>query len=255
VGPDVPPRLRRLVPADGTTTPDEAIRALDLGARAPPDRPYLVLNMVSSADGKATLEGKTKGLGNEADHQIFHHLRTQADAVMVAAGTLRAERYGRMVRDPGLREKRLREGLSAEPLAVVVSGRLEVPIDIPLLADPESHVVVLTSSRELLPAAPAVVEYLRGEGPPLDLAGLLGRLRTEHGVRSVLCEGGPTLNAALLHQGLVDELFLSMAPLLVGGAMGLTIVAGEALPEPAPLEIDWLLESEHNLFLRLRVRR
>ena len=81
----------------------------------------------------------------------------------------------------------------------------------------------------------------------------LRALRTEHHVRSILCEGGPTLNAELLRAGLVDELFLSVAPKLTGGTDPLTIVAGAALPEPAELDLVWLLEHEGELFLRLRV--
>lgn len=247
--------MRRLVPDAGALTADEAASGLDLGGLAPPGRPYVVLNMVASADGKAALAGRTKGLGNAADRELFHHLRTQVDAVMVGAGTVRAERYGRMVRDPRLREKREREGLAADPLAVVVSGRLDLPAELPLLQDPDSAVLVVTGSDAVLPPVPAAVGYARGAHGGVDLAAALALLRSERGVRSVLCEGGPTLNAELLRAGLVDELFLSVAPLLVGGAGGLTIVGGQALPAPAELRLVTLLESEGHLFLRLRVMR
>ena len=247
-------RLRRVLPGHAAVSADQAISGLRLGELAPPGRPYVVLDMVASADGKAALEGRTKGLSGPADRQVFHHLRTQADAVMVGAGTLRAERYGRMVRDPPLREKRRREGLAPDPLACLVSGRLDLPHDLPLLADPASRVVVLTASSASLPDAAAGVEYLRGAGRVLDLGPLVGRLRDEFGVRSILCEGGPTLNSSLLREGLVDELFLTVSPMLVGGD-AITIVAGEGLPAPVGLELISLLESGSHLFLRLRVRR
>ena len=252
---DAPLRLRRILPGHAAVCPDEAISGLRLGELAPPARPYLVLNMVASADGKATFDGRTRGLSSPADRQVFHHLRTQADAVMVGAGTLRAERYGRMVREPALREKRRREGLSPEPLACVVSGRLDLPHDLPLLADPESRVVVLTASHASVLEAAAQVEYVREVRDALELSPLLGRLRRELGVRSILCEGGPTLNSSLLREGLVDELFLTVSPMLVGGAGGITIVAGEPLPAPVALELVSLLESDSHLFARLRVRR
>ena len=248
-------RLRRLLPGHAAVTPDEAIAGLRLGELAPAGRPYLVVNMVATADGKAALEGRSKGLSGPADRRVFHELRTQADAVMVGAGTARAERYGPMLRDPALREKRRREGLAPDPLACVVSGRLDLPSDLPLLRDRDSRVLVLTASQAVLPEAEARIDYLRHPEGALDLRRLLERLREEHGVRSILCEGGPTLNASLAREGLVDELFLTLSPMIVGGAGQSTIVGGEALPASLELELAWVLESEGHLFLRLRVRR
>lgn len=248
-------QLARLHPAGGETTPDEAASGLSLAALAPPGRPYLVLNMVSTADGKVVLDGRSGGIGNEADRQLFHHLRTQVDAVMMGAGTLRAERYGRLVRDPRLRAKREREGLVPDPVALVVSGRLALAAELPLLQAAEQRVIVLTGSEgAVVDGAAAQMEYLRAPGGQLELAPLLGRLREEHGIRSVLCEGGPTLNAALLHEGLVDELFLSLAPKLAGGSHPLTAVAGSPLPEPAEMELVSALEGGGHLFLRYRLR-
>jgi riboflavin-specific deaminase-like protein len=245
--------VRRLLPDEGTVTVDEAASGLGLGERAPDDRPYLVLNMISTADGKATIEGRTRALGSEADRALFHHLRTQADAVMVGAGTLRIERYGRMVRLPELREKREREGLAPDPVAVVVSGRLLLPADIPLLADPDSRVVVVTAADGEIEGSAAEVDYLRTPGEPLELAPHLRALRSDHGVRSILCEGGPTLNWTLLREGLVDELFLTVAPKLAGGRDVPTIVTGDPLGQPLDLELVSLHEGEGELFLRYRV--
>lgn len=254
-----PIRLRSLFPGGGDTTPDEAAAGLRLGDLAPPERPYVVLNMVATLDGKAALGGRTAGLGSPADRELFHHLRTQADAVMAGAGTLRAERYGRVVREPARREKREREGLHADPLACVVSASLDGLAELPLLAVPEQRVAVLTAAFGELPPREARVEYVRadpagGDVGWVDLRAALGRLRVDWDVRSVLCEGGPTLNAELLAEGLVDELFLSVAPKLAGGADALTIVAGAALLEPAELELVWLLERHGELFQRWRRR-
>lgn len=250
--------LRRLFAAPAELTADEATTGLGLAGLAPPGRPYVVLNMVSSVDGKATFEGRTAGLGGRADRELFHELRTQADAVMVGAETLRAERYGRIVRDEDRREKRRREGLAPDPLACVVSASLSGLEDAPLLAEPEQPVAVLTGSERELGPTRASVAYVRaprarGRAGAVDLGAALGRLRRDHGVRSVLCEGGGNLNAELLRAGVVDELFLSLAPKLIGGAQGVTIVAGTPLPEPARLELASLLEHEGELFLRLRV--
>jgi riboflavin-specific deaminase-like protein len=243
--------VRQLFPERRDTSPAELVSGLSLGERAPEGRPYLVLNMVSSLDGKATLEGRTSGLSSELDRELFHELRTQADAVMVGAGTLREERYGRIVKTDELREKRRAAGLEPEALAVIVSARLALPRDLPILAEAGQRIVILTGSEHELEGAEAQVEYLRAGD---DLALLMARLREDHGVRSVLCEGGPTLNSHLLAAGLVDELFLSFHPLLAGGADALTIVAGRALVEPARLELVSLAESDGDLFSRWRIR-
>ena len=246
------PSVELLLPERRSTSPDDLASGLRLGDRAPGERPYVALNMVSSLDGKATLDWRTKGLSSELDRQLFHHLRTQADAVMVGAGTLRAERYGPLVKTDELREKRVREGLAPDPIAVVVSARLELPPDLPLLQAPHQRVVIVTGSDAELPGVAAEVEYLR-IGDDLQLA--LARLRADHGVRSLLCEGGPTLNAYLLAADLIDELWLSLSSKLVGGPAALTIVAGRELVEPAELEPASIATGDGDLFTRWRVRR
>jgi riboflavin-specific deaminase-like protein len=241
-----------LFPERRRTSPDELTSGLRLGDQAPADRPYLVLNMVSSLDGRATIDWRTKGLSTELDRQLFHHLRTQADAVMVGAGTARTERYGRMAKSEELRDKREREGLARDPLAVIVSGRLDLPVDLPLLNDPAQRVLIATASDAVLPGVGAQVEYARvGDDLPL----LMARLREEYGIRSVLCEGGPTLNSFLLAAGLVDELFLTLHPKLAGGAAALTIVAGRELVEPAELSLRSVAEGAGDLFTRWRVQK
>jgi riboflavin biosynthesis pyrimidine reductase len=147
------------------------------------------------------------------------------------------------------------EGLAPDPLAVIVSARLNLPEDLPLLQDPESTVAILTTADHELPETPARVHYLRGPaGIELELTPLLRRLREEHGVRSILCEGGPSLNESLVREGLVDELFLSLAPKLAGGPP-LTVLTGDPLPEPITAELLSLFEHDGHLFGRYRLRR
>jgi riboflavin-specific deaminase-like protein len=246
--------LRRLLPEPGELTPEEATSGLRLGELAPPDRPYLVVNMVSTLDGRIAIGGRSGPIGDEADRELFHGLRTQADAVMVGAGTIRTERYGRIVRSPERRARREAEGLAADPLAVVVSARLALPPDLPLLQDPDSTVVILTASADELPPVPARVEYLRGPaGVELELRPLLARLRSEYGVRSILCEGGPGLNESLIREQLIDELLLCLAPKLAGGPP-LTILTGDPVERPIECELVWLLEHRGHLFGRYRLQ-
>ena len=144
------------------------------------------------------------------------------------------------------------EGLRPVPLAVVVSGRLDLPGDLPLLNDPEQPVVIATASDAVLPGIGEHVTYERvGDDLPL----LMSRLRSAYGIGSVLCEGGPTLNSFLLAADLVDELFLTLNPKLIGGAAALTIVAGRELVEPAELELVSLAEGGGELYSRWRISR
>ena len=244
--------MQLIHPERRQTSPEELASRLDLRALAPPGRPYLGINMVSSLDGKATLGWRTKGLSSDADRLLFHHLRTQADAVMVGAGTAREERYGRMTKNDELRQKRMNEGRVADALAVVVSGRLDLPPDLPLLNDPEQRVVIATASDEEIAGVTGDVEYARTGD---DLPKLLAYLHEEHGVRSVLCEGGPTLNSHLFAAGVVDELFLTFNPKVLGGASALTIVAGRELVEPAEPQLVTVAEHDGELYTRWRFRR
>ncbi len=233
---------------------------LDLSARAEAgasSRPYLALNMISSADGRATLGGRSGALGGRADSEMLHALRTTVDAVMAGAGTVRAERYSRLVCEEHDRDIRRARGLAEEPLICVVSGRLALGEEIPLLADPDAHVAIITASEASLPQeCRARIEYVRAANDGvLDLPAAMRELRGRLGVRTVLCEGGPHLNSHLLAAGLVDELFLTLAPKLAGGdaaSEALRILGGPELQPPVALEL--LTASEHDSYLFLRYR-
>lgn len=241
--------MQLIHPEHRPTSPEELATGLRLRELAPATRPYLGLNMVSSLDGKATLDWRTKGLSSDVDRRLFHHLRTQADAVMVGAGTAREERYGRITKNDELREKRVNEGLVPEALAVVVSGKLDLPPDLPLLNSPDQRVVIATGSEDELPGVTGDVEYARvGD----DLPRLMAYLHEHHGVRSVLCEGGPTLNSFLFAADVVDELFLTVNPKILGGASALTIVAGRELVEPLEPALVSIAEADGELYTRWR---
>jgi riboflavin-specific deaminase-like protein len=247
--------FQRIIPghASGLSAADVAadLRPAEL---APADRPYLVLNMAATVDGRIAVGGKSGGVAGEADRQLFHQLRARADAVMAGAGTMRAERYGRMVKNDELRAQREAAGLAPVPLAVVVSGRLDLPADLPLLQDPESTLAVVTAVDGSVEGVRADVSYLL-QPATRELAPALHTLRTSYGVRSVLCEGGPRLNSALLREGLVDELFFCLAPKLTGDSSEPTSIEGDALPDPVGLDLVSLHEADQHLFCRYRVAR
>lgn len=242
-------RFRRLLPDPADTSIEAAAAELDFGARAPAGRPFVALNMVSSADGRATLAGRTAPMSGAADRELFHALRASADGILVGAGTVRAERYGRVTKNDELRARREASGLDPEGVAVIVSGSLGLPPDLPLLQAAEARVVVVTDSDGALSGHAAEVSYVRAAP-----AAALRELRAAHGIRSLLCEGGPTLNGTLFAEGLVDELFLTVADAVAGTAEELTIVNGPPLPGPAALELLSVHESEGHLFLRYAVQ-
>jgi riboflavin biosynthesis pyrimidine reductase len=264
--PDMPPGQREdgaftlgRLALPGEPVPVEAvIEGLGLPRGADRSRPYGLLNMVSSVDGRASLGGRSGPLSGPADRAMFHGLRGVVDAVLVGAGTARAERYGRLVPEAARRRLRAARGLAEEPLACIVSASLALGRDVPLLAERDARVLILTSSHASLPAPAAQVDYVRAPSDGrLDLAAALAQLRERFGVRTLLCEGGPRLGAQLLAAGLLDELFLSLSPRLAGGdplsGEALRILAGRELQPPVALQLMGVLQSDSQLFLRYGV--
>ncbi len=243
--------MRRLYPDPAEVDPAAEIGSLDLVSLAHEDRPYTVTNFVLTVDGRATIHGRSGPIGSDTDTAVLVALRTRVDAVMIGAGTMRAERYGRVVGDPDKRERREREGLADDPLMVLVSDSLELPWEAELFTCGQGEVLVFTSSEVEPPDTPTPVTVERHEHR-VDLVAAVHHLRHERGVRALLSEGGPHLHAQLVAADLVDELFITVAPKLEGGA-GPGLVEG--LPERTlGLELVWLLEDEGELFTRYRYR-
>jgi riboflavin biosynthesis pyrimidine reductase len=258
-GPRSEPLLQRLTPAHEWAGVERLVEDFGLWQRpgTPEPRPRLLLNMVSTVDGRATLQGRSGTLSGPADRALFHALRAPVDGVLVGAGTVRRERYGRLIPDPAVRELRRRRGLHEEPLACIVSGRLALDEEIPLLGEPDARVAILTASAASLPSSEATVEYVRAGTGQLDIGAALGELSARFAIQTLLCEGGPHLARELLAAGLIDELFLSLSPLLAGGepagGEALRILAGAELEPPAILELLDVARSDSYLFLRYGV--
>jgi riboflavin biosynthesis pyrimidine reductase len=252
--------VRRLLPAaDGPPADlDDASLAEAYAVPAGP-RWHLRINFVASADGGATVEDRSGGLSNPADKRVFRLLRDLADVVLVGAGTARAEGYGAERYAPERRRRRVELGGAELPVIAVISGSLDLDPTSTLFtrAEPNARTVVITcqAAPEARRVALAEVADLLVAGDDrVDLAaavaGLAGR-----GLARVLCEGGPTLFGALLEAGLVDELCLTVSPLLTGPGTG-RIVAGRLVDgAPFPLSLLHLLEEDGALLHRYGLSR
>jgi riboflavin biosynthesis pyrimidine reductase len=247
--------LEQLLPQPGPLERGDVYADLRLTELAPADRPYVIANMVASVDGRATIAARSGGLGNETDREIFLDLRTQTDAVMAGTATIGLEGYGPLVRSAGRRDRRRQLGLDEVPLAVTATRSMELPVQTPLFQDPGSRIVVLTSSERPAPPCPGHV-VVENVGPePLDFVAGMKRLRSGHGVRSLLLEGGPTLLAAMVADGVVDELFLTRSPKLVGSGDEPSIMEGPPLSGPLDLELLSLLHEDGYTYARYRLGR
>jgi riboflavin biosynthesis pyrimidine reductase len=216
--------LQRIWPSTAEVTPDDLIG--DAG-HVPDDRPWVSAIMVSSVDGRATLGGTSRALGGPQDLQMLLALRRRADALLVGPGTVRAEGYG--------------------PLpcpAVLVSRSFRLPWEAGLFAAPGQKVLVYSRAAGAIPDVAADVETVAIDALPDVLADLRGR-----GVERLLCEGGPSVNRALLDAGLLDELFLTLTP-VVSGDEGPSIVGAGA---PVGLELRSVATADGDLYLRYSV--
>jgi riboflavin-specific deaminase-like protein len=206
-------------------------------------RPYVVINMVASVDGKTSVAGKASPLGSETDRQTIRNLRSRADAVMIGASTLRAERLS-LGLDETRRDRR-------QPLAVVVTGSGEVPLDDNLLvAEGQGVLIVSPDHPGLHSGEHALLARPAPQAGYVDLAQALKRLRAEYAVDLLLVEGGPTLNYSLISSNLADELFLTVAPKLLGVAPGLLEGSTQV---PTDLSLLSTFLSGDELFLRYAV--
>jgi riboflavin-specific deaminase-like protein len=243
--------MRRLLPDPGPTTVEQQLEGYRPWEQPHADRPLVAINFAATVDGRATIGGVSGPIGSATDTTMLARLRTRFDAVMIGAGTMRAERYGRLVSDQEQRRRRERIGLPRDPLMVIVSGRLDLPWDASLFTAGAGRVLIFTASEAEPPATATPVQIVRHE-EFVNLAEALRQLRQEHDIRALLSEGGPGLHGELEGGGVVDDLFLTIAPKLSGGEAP-RILEGE-LPSPAELELAWLLEEDGELFARYRRR-
>lgn len=241
--------MRRLHP-----DPTEQIDPAEAYAYPADAGPWLRANMVTSVDGAATVEGTARGLSSPADRRLLQLLRGLADVVLVGASTVRRERYGAASpRDEWQPLRRAAGQVTAAPAIAVVSRSLDLDPDTPLFTQtqPGAGTIVFTTDsapaerRRLLEKAADVI--VAGEHE-VDLGQAVDEL-VSRGHTRLLTEGGPHLLAEVIHSARLDELCLTLSPLVTAGGAQ-RIVSGDAFPQPARLRLAHILEEDHHLFLR-----
>jgi riboflavin-specific deaminase-like protein len=211
--------------------------------------PYTISNTVASIDGRTSVEDKASGIGSTVDRLAMRNLRARVDAVMVGAGTLRAEKLS-LGLDATPRG-------SGQPLAIIVAGNGEVPVRKNLVAHEGQRVIVICTNAtadaltEDLSGFASVLRVPTAEGGYPDLVRALQTLREEYLIERLLVEGGPRLNRALISHDLLDELFLTVAPKLLGGAPDdtRTLIEG-SIPLPKDLHLMSMHLAGGEIFLR-----
>lgn len=244
--------MRPLVAAPGDVDPVDAYGRL---TTLSPGRPGVRLNMIASVDGAAALAGRSGALGGRADKALFAVLRSLADVIMVGAGTMRVEGYGPVRLDEGARSRRIRSGLPAVPPIAVITRTCRLDWATPFFTQAEDRPLVITvasaaaADRERAAQVADVIVAGDSEVRLIDAVGSLAA----RGFDNVLAEGGPAVAAQLAAAGLLDELCLTVAPVVASGDAP-RILNGAALTPPLGLELRHVLEADGYLFLRYRQR-
>lgn len=221
------------------------------GLYAYPRGRVLRANMVTSADGAASLNGASAGLSSAADKHVFALLRTLADVIVVGANTARVERYAPV----RVRElwRRLRDGRAPTPPIAVITGRLDLDPASPLIAGAPAHartVVITTASApaDVRAAVAARADVIVAGDTRVDMATAVAALY-DRGHEHILAEGGPGILNQIVAADLVDELCLTVAPLLAGPGAP-RILTGEQLTQVVPLTLTHTIEDDGFLLCR-----
>jgi len=243
--------------------PQATHRAVKDGPPPSPGRPFVLMNLAVTADGCiATANRQVTSFGSQRDRGHLFALRATVDAVLCGARTVRESPVNLDAGPQRFRRLRLKRGLTEQPLRVVVSGSGYLPQNLRILKPSTAPLVVLTTSqapvhrlRKLESRGVRCAQFGRDE---VDLAAALGWLHDERAVRRLLVEGGGHLNAALLQAHLVDELYLTLCPIIFGGRESPSLADGRVpvpLTEAARTTLCSFRSAQEELFLRFTLDR
>ena len=216
----------------------------------PPDRRWVRAMMVTTLDGAAAgPDGLSGSISGDADQAVFAAVRRHADAVLIGAGTLRAERYKPMRAKEEDAEARREQGLATAPRLVIVSGSLELPWSEPVFSESTLPPLILTGTNAdpaALARVPETCEVVTLAGDTVDAAAILDAME-ERGLRRIVCEGGPTLLHDLVAAGLLDEADITVSPVFTGTNMS---PHTPGLREVAEFELAQVLTADGFLMAR-----
>ncbi len=230
----------------------------------PDDRPYVIADMIASADGKTVIEGNEAGLGSRTDRRLLHELRLHADVVLSGAGTLRATGASPRLHEDDLEALRRERGKSRTPIGAIITASGEVPLDAGFFTSDEFEAYIYLADS----APPGRRTAIEATGRPVvevpaddAVTAMLRHMRSELGARLVMLEGGPTLNGECFRAGVVDELFLTLGGVVVGGHGLPTAVEmpGVEVTRETVTRLELLTAAPNpetdEVYLRYRVRR
>lgn len=215
-------------------------------------RPHVFVNLAASIDGKISDESRKQlRISCEDDLRRVDELRAHADAIMVGIGTILADDPRLNVKSEELRRKRVLEGKSENPLKVVVDSRCRIPENAKVF---EGEVIVAVSKlaeKERVERIAKKAEVVVLGEEKVDLKQLMKYLY-ERGIRRLMVEGGGTLISSLIREGLVDEIFVYFAPILIGGEKSPTICDGRSFEKPIRFEIAKVKRLGEGILVHLR---
>ena len=220
--------------------------------------PYVMMNMAMSADGKiSTRLREPITLGTVHDRLLMDRLRAQADAVIIGAGTLRVDGFPLLVRNSDVRRRRTSRGMDPHPVNILLSRSLAIPTHRLFFENPTTRKIIYTSRsaglkkrKQLERYAEIVLVPVRSSFLKYVLSDLTGR-----GFKKVLVEGGGELNFSFFREGLVDEIYLTITPRIIGGGGAPTVVDGRGFLKHNHIKLGLrsVKRVGNELFLRYRV--
>jgi len=229
---------------------DTVVEPLDVvlgDEREATGRPWVMVNMISSLDGGTAVDGTSSGLGDDDDFAMFQAIRTVPDVILVGAGTVTAEDYSPVRLDSERRASRAEMGRAEAPTLAIVTGRLSIDPDAKVFSDPGYKPMIITSTEadpsKLMMLGDAADVVILQSLDPSTILGHLGAAQT------VLLEGGPSLNGQFAAAGLIDEVNLSLAPVLIAGDSS-RITRGKAMKTPQSMLVDRVLYGDRLMFIR-----
>lgn len=237
--------LRYLHPDSGPVDPLDMVFAEERQSGG--DRPWVMFNMVASVDGATAIKGGSTALNDEDDKRLFAAIRAVPDAILVGAATVRAEKYRAVTLDEERRARRIERGLDPVPRLAIATATLSLEPDMRVFDDPEHKPLVITGAD--VPAERIDPFLDRSDVVQLSDLSSASILRSLGDATVVLCEGGPSLNGQLMADGYVDELALTMSPLVAVGQSN-RIAHGPNLDSPFEMRLTRVLQGDRALFLR-----